>query len=234
MNISKNKNLHQHRLIKSDHPAQGGSWPHPAVQIYIWVCLTLAVPMLGNYALMIVASTLTVSAIMMCGARLFSLLRRTRWILFSVFLIYSYTSPGETLWPQLGVLSPVADGVAEGFMQLLRLLTVLAGVSILLSLLSQSQLIAGLYKLSQPLSYLGLSRERLAVRLALTLRYAESAMQDTAGNWRNSIEHLLAPVPAVAGFVELKVDQLGRRDLLQLAAASAVLSGVWLAGGVWL
>jgi len=170
----------------------------------------------------------------MCGARLFSLLRRTRWILFSVFLIYSYTSPGETLWPQLGVLSPVADGVAEGFMQLLRLLTVLAGVSILLSLLSQSQLIAGLYKLSQPLSYLGLSRERLAVRLALTLRYAESAMQDTAGNWRNSIEHLLAPVPAVAGFVELKVDQLGRRDLLQLAAASAVLSGVWLAGGVWL
>ena len=234
MDISKNTNLHQQCQVKPDHTVQRGGWPHPAVQIYIWVCLTLAAPMLSTYALMSLAGILTASAIMFCATRFIILLRRTRWILFSVFLIYVYISQGESLWPQLGVFSPVADGIADGFLQLLRLLTVLAGVSILLSLLSQSQLIAGLYMLSRPLSCLGLSRERLAVRLALTLSYAENAMQDTASNWSDCIEHLLAPVPVVPGFIELNAGQLARRDSLLLAAASAALLGVWLPGGVWL
>lgn len=208
--------------------------PHPAIQIYIWVCLTLAAQMLHGYALMLLTGMMIVFSFRICAVRFFFLLRRTRWILFSMFLIYAYTSPGGTLWPQLGVFSPVADGMVDGLLQLSRLLTVLAGLSILLTFLSQSQLIAGLYTLSRPLSLFGLSRERIAVRLALTLRYAESAMLDTASNWRGSIEHLLTPIPVAPGFIELHVASFARRDWLLLAAASAALLGIWLAGGVWL
>lgn len=227
MDISKKIILHKQCVSKPDHPVQEGM-PHPAVQIYFWVCLTLAAQILHGYALMLLAGLLFVLAFRICAARFFLLLRRTRWILFSVFIIYAYTTPGDALWLQLGAFSPVTEGIVDGLLQLSRLLTVLAGLSILLTLLSQSQLIAGLYTLSRPLCFAGLPRERIAVRLALTLRYAESAMQDTASNWRGSIEHLLAPMPVVPGYIELNVAPFFRRDWLLVAAASAALLGVWL------
>jgi energy-coupling factor transport system permease protein len=46
-----------------------------------------------------------------------------------------------------------------------------------------------LYSLFAPLQYLGLSRERLAVRLALTLHYAEVAMLRSV-SWRESLRSL--------------------------------------------
>ena len=201
---------------------------HPAVQIYIWGLLTLAVQMLGGNILILLAAATILLSLRICATRFLLLLRRTRWILFSVFIIYMYSSTGEALWPQLGVFSPVVEGITDGMLQLLRLATILAGLSILLSLLSQSKLIAGIYTLSRPLLFLGLPRERLAVRLALTLRYAESVMQDTASNWRGSFEHLLAPLPSVPGFIELHVAPFSLRDWLLLAVVSAVLLGVIL------
>ena len=234
MDISKNTIVHKQSPSKPDHPVQKQAMLHPAVQIYIWICLTLAAQMLHGYALTLLAAILIVLAFRICAVRFLLLLRRTRWILFSVFLIYSYASPGDALWPQLGAFSPVTAGVVDGLLQLSRLLTVLAGLSILLTLLSQSQLITGIYTLFRPLGIFGLSRERVAVRLALTLRYAESAMQDTASNWRGSIEDLLAPMPVVPGFIELHVAPFSTRDWLLIAAVSVALMGIWLPGGGWL
>ena len=228
MDISKKTILHKQFSSKQGLPVLREGMPHPAVQIYFWVCLTLTAQILHGYALMLLAGILFALAFSICAARFFFLLRRTRWILFSVLLIYAYTGPGDTLWPQLGAFSPVADGMMDGVFQLLRLVTVLAGLSILLSLLSQSQLIAGLYILSRPLCIFGLSRERIAVRLALTLRYAESAVQNTASNWRGSIEHLLAPMQLVPGYIELNIAPFSRRDWLLVAAATVLLLGVWL------
>jgi len=213
---------------KPEHPAGKERMPHPAVQIYIWICLALIAQVLIAYALVLLAGMLVVFSFSICAPRFLSMLRRTRWIFFSLFLIYAYTSSGEALWPYWGVFSPVADGVVDGFFQILRLITVLAGLSILLTLLSQSQLIAGLYTLSRGLSFLGLSHERFAVRLALTLRYAESAMQDTACNRRSSIEYLLAPVPVEPGFIDLHMVHFTRLDWLLVAAATVALLGIWL------
>jgi hypothetical protein len=213
---------------KQEYTARGEEMPHPALQIYIWFCLTLAVQMLGAYALAMLAGILIVFSFWICAARFFSLLRRTRWILVSVFLIYAYTSPGASLWPHLGMFSPVAEGLEHGLLQLLRLLAVLAGLSILLTLLSQAQLIAGLYTLCRPLVFLGVSRERFAARLALTLHYAESAMRDTATNWRGSIEQLYEQLPSTPGYIELRMVPFTRRDALLAVAASAAVIGVWL------
>jgi hypothetical protein len=234
MDMLKNIFLRKPYPGNQEYSAQGEAMPHPAVQIYIWLCLILAVQMLGAYAVVMLAGILIVFSFRICASRFFFLLRRTRWVLFSVFLIYAYTSPGESLWPHLGVLSPVAEGVEYGLLQLLHLLAVLAGLSILLTLLSQQQLIAGLYTLSRPLSLLGVPRERFAVRLALTLHYAESAMQDTASNWRGSIEQLLAQLPLTPGYIELQLVPFTRRDGLLTATVSAALLGIWLSGGVWL
>ena len=234
MDISNNLNAREQQVSKQDRHFDKVWLSQPAVKIYCWICLSLAVQMLNGYMLALLAGILIVYSFRICPSRFILLLRRTRWILFSMFIIYAYTTPGDALWPQLGSFSPAADGVVDGLMQLARLLAVLAGLSILLASLSQSQLIAGLYTLSRPFCILGLSRERLAVRLALTLRYAESAIQESRVYWRDSMEHMLAPRPDVPGFIDLQVRSLCRRDWMQVAAVSAALLGIWLLMGAWL
>jgi len=197
--------------------------PHSAVLILLWVCLAVAIQSLQTAWLLFAGVLLLAVACMLSASRLLTLLRRTRWIMFSLLLIYAYTTPGEAVWAPLAQFSPTQEGLADGLLQLCRLAFALAGLSIVLSLLSQQQLISGIYILAYPLCYLGLSRERIAARLALTLHYAESAMQDTAADWRGSIKNLLAPTEAKQHSIELHINPFTLRDGLLLVAGCALL-----------
>ena len=201
--------------------------PHPAVQILVWMLLALLAQRLQALALLVLTSVLFGLALRLCRKQLLSLLRRTRWILFSLLLIYAYTTPGTALWAPLGVLSPTHEGLLDGLLQLGRLVSVLSGLAILLELLPQTQLISGLYSLAYPLRWLGLSRERIAVRLALTLEYAESAMRDTASDWRSTINAAMQASADKTEHIVLSVQPFRFVDLLVLAASAAVLIGVW-------
>lgn len=217
--------------------------PHPAVPILLWVCLTIAMQSLQAAGLLLAGVPLLAVACTLSAAHFFTLLRRTRWIMLSLLFIYAYATPGEAVWASLAQFSPTHEGLLDGLLQLCRLSFALAGLSILLSLLPQQQLISGLYTLAYPLRYVGLSRERVAVRLALTLHYAESAMLDTAADWRGSIENLLtaprppegrasggvpfagAPAEARQSSIELHTTPFTLRDglLLVMGCASLVL-----------
>ncbi len=201
--------------------------PHPAVQILVWVLLALLAQRVQPLALLVLCAILLGLALRLCAQQLLSLLRRTRWILFSLLLIYAYTTPGVVLWQQLGNLSPTLEGLQDGALQLGRLLCVLSGLAILLALLSQAQLISGVYSLAYPLSWFGLSRERIAVRLALTLQYAESAMRDTASDWRSTIRDAVQPSATAATHIELRLQAFGIMDVLLLVTGVALLAGVW-------
>jgi energy-coupling factor transport system permease protein len=147
--------------------------------------------------------------------------------MFSLLLIYAYTTPGAALLEQLGNVSPTVEGLQDGALQLARLLGVLSGLAILLALLSQSALISGVYSLVYPLTWFGLSRERIAVRLALTLQYAESAMRDTASDWRSTIRDAVLPPASGMKHIELRVQTFGIMDVLLLVSGVALLLGVW-------
>lgn len=197
--------------------------PHPAVSILLWISLIVAMQSLHVIGLLLAGAPLLLVACVLSFERMFSLLRRTRWIMLSLLLIYAYATPGEGVWVQLAEFSPTYEGLLDGLLQLFRLACVLAGLAILLSLLSQRQLVSGLYTLVSPLCLAGLSRERLAVRLALTLQYAESAMQDTPGNWRSRIEQVLAPAKIDRESIELSVTPIALRDGLLLITGGASL-----------
>lgn len=202
--------------------------PHPAVSILLWACLTVAVQSLHTVGLLLTGVPLLLVACVLSAARLRMLLRRTRWIMLSLLLIYAYATPGEAVWAQLAEFSPTYEGLFDGMLQLGRLACALAGLAILLTLLSQQQLVSGLYTLAYPLRYVGMSRERIAVRLALTLHYAESAMLDTTVNWRNSVEHMLAPAENKQNSIELHAAPFTRRDGMLLAMSFIPLALVLL------
>jgi len=200
---------------------------HPAVKIYIWVCVAAATQILNGYDLMLFGSILIMLSSGICPAHFFLILRRTRWILLSAFIIYSYAGSGEALWPHLGILSPLSGGIFNGFVQLIRLLAILASLALLLAFLNQSQLIAGLNTLAYPLSFFGKFRERLIVRLALTVQYAENTLKDTSSNWYKRIEKGLQSVPVASNYMELTSSSLGYGDWLMVSIASFFLVGVW-------
>lgn len=204
-----------------------GGWRlHPAAQITVWICLTVLAQAMHGIVLMVFCLVLLALAVRVCASRLFTLLRRTRLIFISLLLIYGFATPGESCWTQLGWFSPSCEGLTDGVMQLTRLLSVLAGLAVLLTWLSITQLISGLYTLAYPLHYLGMSREKLVVRLALTLGYADLAMKDTAKDWRVSIASLIKPVQPDSESIELQLLPFMPRDWLVIILAGAVVVGV--------
>jgi len=197
---------------------------HPATQILIWCVLVAAMQFLTPSTLFVTGALVLSLAFALSGHKFVQLMRRTRWILFSLWLIYAYSTPGQDVWDV--PFSPSLEGLLDGGMQLMRLLVALAGLAILLDRLHRQQLIAGLYSLFAPLEWLGLSRERLAVRLALTLHYAEIAMLRETRSWQDWLHGLFEPHGEVSKTMELPVYRFARLDVLLLAGAVLLL---WLA-----
>lgn len=177
--------------------------------------------------LLLVCAFSSGAALWLGSAQFLGLLRRTRWIAFSLLLIYAYATPGTALWNPLGVLSPTREGLLDGALQLGRLLCALSGLAVLLTSLSLERLISGLYSLAYPLRLIGVSRERFAVRLALTLEYAETAMRDAAADWRATIDQALRTGESGTAHIELRRERYGLLDASLLLAGVALMVGVW-------
>lgn len=201
---------------------------HPVSCLVAWLCYTALVQLWQGIALLLLGLTVVLCALTVCSSRLLVLLRRTRWIFVSLLLIYAYATPGVAVWAQLDAYSPTLEGLLDGLLQLGRLVCTLAGLAILLTRLNQIQLIEAVFVLLAPLQAIRFPRERVAVRLALTLRYAESAMSDTARDWRGSIDHLLAPVEVASSHIALPRTPVRRLDILLMIFCMACLMGAWL------
>ncbi len=200
--------------------------PHPATQILVWVCLAIVLQTLSQLPLFACAALLLLLALKIHSQRLFSLMRRTRWIFLSLLLIYAFATPGHALWD--ADYAPTREGLQDGVLQLARLVCMLASLSILLTLLSRENLINGLYTLLYPARLIGLSRERIAVRLALTLHYAENAMRDTAVDWRAALNTALSGEAEGAEHIELRMRRLIWMDVVLLSLAALILIGIGL------
>lgn len=199
---------------------------HPAAQILVWCLLVVILQVLAGNALLVASGLTLLATLAVSGHKFIHLLRRTRWIMLSLLLIYAYSTPGQPLLPQMGVLSPAREGAIDGTLQLFRLLASLGGLAILLDRLHRLQLISGLYTLFAPARMLGLSRERAAVRLALTLHYAEVAMMHGRQSWGETLRGLFAAHDDVARQMELPLYRFAFGDACLLGGALAAL---WLA-----
>lgn len=207
---------------------QPGNMPHPGTILLLWTFLAIALQSLHALALLGCCALVCALALARSAPRFFTLLRRTRWIMVSLLLIYGYVTPGEAVWAAAGTYSPTHTGLIDGALQLGRLIGALAGLSIVLNLLSRQQLLSGIYALTYPVQVLGISRERIAVRLALTLHYAESAMLDVFAGWRENIARMLEPGTTTQHEVELHTSPLTLRDLLLAVLGAALLAWVLL------
>jgi len=196
---------------------------HPTVQILTWGILVVVMQMLTVRLSLMFAVVVVLWALLVSASKFMQLVRRTRWIMMSLVLIYAFSTPGQPLLMMLGDWGPSLEGVTGGAVQLLHLLAVISGLAILLDRLGRDQLIAGLYTMFAPLQWIGLSRERFAVRVALTLHYAEASMLHEAPVWKDSLRSLFETSHKNDYSIVLALHRFGFNDGLLMGAALMLL-----------
>lgn len=147
---------------------------HPLVRIACLVAFAIALQFL-QWPTFAVVFVLLGGLLAWRGFAVFLvLLRRARWLLLSMLLIYAFSTPGEYIPRMPDAWAPTYEGLRAGGLQMARLVAMLAALSLLLATSNREDIMAGIYLLLQPLRPLGLDPERFAARLWLTLHYVET------------------------------------------------------------
>lgn len=199
--------------------------PHPVARILLgcgWAVAveTLAPPLLTLLAVAVATAFLFAPI----RQRFLYLLRRTRWLLAILFVTYALTASGALLWPMFGWASPTLEGLQTGALRVVRLLLMLGGLAVLLATTERARLIYGIYALAWPLSWLGLDRRALAVRLGLTLGYVERSAPAT--RWLDALLKPPADESMPTVFI-LQTERWQTRDSAVILAA-LILAGIAL------
>lgn len=133
------------------------------------------------------------------------LLRRVRWILISLLAIYAFETPGETLFSH----GPTWEGLASGGLQAWRIVLTIALLAFLQTSTSREMMLSGIHTLLTPLRR-WIDVERIAVRLLLTLHYAEEKQR---GDWRDRLNDVFREKDEPELVMTLPVYRFGMRDL---------------------
>ncbi len=176
--------------------------------------------------LVIVTAVLVAITFMVEPARMLRMLRRMRVLLLAIWLVYGWSTPGLYVWS--GWLSPTQEGLWQGFLQAARLVGVLTSLQWLLRGLSREALFGGIYLLAAPLTLLGVNRQRWALRLTLTMDFADRLLAERQ-DWRALWQQISQPLAAqwlqpVEVTLQLRALSGMQRALLLLLLALIVLT----------
>jgi Cobalt transport protein len=181
---------------------------------------------------LLMAVALSLWALTRHRVRFFKLLRRVRLLILVLFGVTLLMTPGAALLPEWG-LHPTEEGLLLGVTQLLRLVGMLAAVTLLLDTTDDRSLAAGTLALLQPLAGKRQWPERAVARLLLVFHYLETApkprnLQDVLA--LADRDPVGAPEPGVPEVLELEVVPLSQRDfgLAALMLGAAFLSLAWV------
>lgn len=190
---------------------------HSGVLIGLWLAGVAVLQLLDFGALLAALILCAAVASALAPRRSLRLLRRVRFLLLAIVILFAGFTPGEALlldWPRL---SPSREGVQLAIEHAARVLAVVLCVAVLMERLPAERLVAALYALMRPFAVVGFPAARVAVRTLLVLRLVDS---DTQPGWRSWLaddgndDH--API-------RIEREPLRWRDLAALLLAAAVL-----------
>ena len=192
---------------------------NPATLLAVWmlsilVALHLASPY-GIYA----AATAAIAANIFSPSQFHRLLRRSRWLLLSVALIFLFMTPGIALFSIAGVPVSSADGLRLAIDQISRLVLALALLALLLGHMDLNKLVTGLRQLLVMLRIPGFDPDRAALRLSLTLRRLEQGEQLTKSQHWQSRFDIDTGIEKAPESIALQVYPFGMIDRLVIAIA---------------
>ncbi|HEY8856003.1 MAG TPA: hypothetical protein VIM43_01455 [Rugosibacter sp.] len=149
---------------------------HPANLLLLWFSFLLAFSVRSGVVLILSCFIVMMWAYLSATLHLQRLLRRSIWLMLTLFAVFSWMTPGTplSLMPFVSV-----EGLHLAVMQSTRVLLAIASLALVLQYLSRADLVAGMYFFLAPLSRIGVPAKRLAVRLMLTLEEVERVAMPT-------------------------------------------------------
>ncbi len=195
---------------------------HPASLLLAWVGAAIALQQLSLPGLGAALALLLPFVLVVAPKRGWRMIRRSRWLLLSLAVLFVFGTPGEIV-PAL----PWAtwEGIAFAAEHVLRLVLLLLLLALLLQRLETDRLMAGLYLLLAPAAAIGFDRGAAVARLMLVLDYVQGDTGDT--HWRQWLEHPVEPDPAP---LRLPVMRLAPTDYAAMALLTLGLGGALLYG----
>jgi hypothetical protein len=152
---------------------KNGARINTSAQLIALFAFTISVNLWEMMYLFLSFTILIVFIITIKNMHFYQLIKRLKWFYLVMFLIFLFNTPGEHIpdWPLF--FTPSYEGLQMGIIQLLRITTILAFLSVILFKNTKNELIAGVYFLIKPLSNLGFDVKRFSSRLWLTLYYVD-------------------------------------------------------------
>jgi hypothetical protein len=193
---------------------------HPATLLLAWGCLVVLLQTLSVTALAWAALLLLPLALLQARHRTLMMLRRARWLLLSIAVLFTLATPGERLPGATGDLGVTYDGLLMAAEHVLRLTLLLSSLAMLHQHLGNDGLIAGLHWLLAPLAGSRELRERIVVRLMLVLDYVET---EPRGGWRG----WLSGETSGPERLSLVTGRIGYLDWIVLALLTAAALWWW-------
>ena len=156
---------------------------HPSSALLVCLIAIVAIQFPGLPGLALLApAVLLVARHALAGW--WRLLRRMRWLLFSVWLILAYGMPGDALFDLAWM--PTHEGIIAASLHVARLALMLACLAALFGTLGKDGLLVALQFLLRPWSQPGLAGERLVVRLSLVMDNLRNELPK--GAWRQILD----------------------------------------------
>lgn len=170
-----------------------------------------------------------------CSRQFFlKMLKRIKWLVMFMMIIYAYSIPGEYLPFWLVETRPTYEGLMMGVAQGLKIVTMLAGLAMLLGSSPPSTLIGGIYQAILPMRRLGLNFNQFTARLWLTLHYVE--IQGESKHRLSEVRTFLVGIKNEMHaevnnesdrLIFIQVTPTSRLDKVWLLLIVVVLIGVW-------
>ena len=130
--------------------------------------------------------------------RFFDVLRRLRFLLLSMAIIFGWFTPGEPLWPRLEMVSPTVAGLEQALLRVASLVVLVGCVRLLIETGDRAEFIAGVRWWARPLRLFGVPPERLALRLVLAME-AVPRLREVASAHRVR-QQALPPIARIGAF----------------------------------
>lgn len=153
---------------------------HPVIRVICFLVFASCLALGGPVQLLLGGGVLGVCYLLWfrdftaSGARM---VFRIRWLLLALMGIYGWLTPGRALLPAadgwVAAAFPTQEGLAAGAFRALALIMIVLAVNALLRSTDRGALLSAIYRLCGPLRAVGISPERLAVRMVLTMEAVE-------------------------------------------------------------
>lgn len=147
---------------------------HSGLLILLWMAALAFLQFLSLEWLLAAVGVCAAAALLLAPRRCWRLLKRVRYLLLAIVVLFAGFTPGEALlvdWPRL---SPSREGATLALEHAARIVAVVLCVAVLMERLAADRMVSGIYALLRPFEALGLPAGRVAVRLLLVLRLVES------------------------------------------------------------